>query len=105
MTWLKELWNYNLFYISQYIYWFVYYIPNDAENLQALFFKCLPMFCLIWTVGRRQWPKKEVEFCSRIMWGLLFSTLGDALLVFESLFLPGMIAFALGHIYFISAFG
>ena len=44
-------------------------------------------------------------FSRRILIGLTFSCLGDGLLVWPELFLHGMTAFGVGHIFFISAFG
>ena len=44
-------------------------------------------------------------FSRRILIGLFFSCVGDGLLVWRHLFLYGMVSFAIGHMFFISAFG
>lgn len=44
-------------------------------------------------------------FSRRILIGLMFSCLGDGLLVWRELFLYGMVSFGIGHMFFISAFG
>ncbi|XP_071874065.1 lysoplasmalogenase TMEM86A isoform X2 [Bombus fervidus] len=45
------------------------------------------------------------RFSRRILTGLIFSCIGDALLVWPSCFTPGMCMFALAQIMYISAFG
>lgn len=44
-------------------------------------------------------------YSRRILIGLIFSCIGDGLLVWNELFLHGMFAFGIGHLFFISAFG
>ncbi|KZR97424.1 Transmembrane protein 86A, partial [Daphnia magna] len=44
-------------------------------------------------------------FSRRILIGLIFSCIGDCLLVWREFFLHGMVAFGIGHMFFISAFG
>ncbi len=50
-------------------------------------------------------PVSRYTFSRRILIGLIFSCLGDGLLVWREFFLHGMLAFGVGHIFFISAFG
>ena len=38
------------------------------------------------------------------MFGLFFGLLGDAFLVYDEFFVLGMIAFGVGHLFYISAF-
>lgn len=49
----------------------------------------------------------QFEYCysRRIFAGLLFSMIGDALLIFEDLFLLGLVSFAVAHIIYFTAFG
>lgn len=45
------------------------------------------------------------RYSRRILIGLIFCCIGDACLVFSEYFEIGMIAFGIGHIYYILAFG
>jgi uncharacterized membrane protein YhhN len=58
---------------------------------------------LIWCVFDSQ--PNRYTFSRRILIGLMFSCLGDGLLVWRELFLYGMVSFGIGHMFFISAFG
>lgn len=49
--------------------------------------------------------KTRYKFSRYILIGLFFSCVGDGLLVWRELFLYGMAAFGIGHVFFISAFG
>lgn len=69
-------------------------------------FKCLPIISLIVFVLLHGISfSKEYAFSRRILTGLIFSCLGDALLVWPSCFLPGMCMFAIAQIMYIIAFG
>ncbi|XP_024085283.1 lysoplasmalogenase-like protein TMEM86A isoform X2 [Cimex lectularius] len=71
----------------------------------ATFLKCLPIFCLCWLASVDSHKRsKEQKFKNKILYGLLYSSLGDALLMWDY-FKLGMIAFAVAHIYYIAAFG
>ena len=40
----------------------------------------------------------------KIMFGLMFGVCGDALLVYNDYFVFGMLAFGIGHVFYMSAF-
>lgn len=44
-------------------------------------------------------------YSRRVLVGLMFSCLGDALLVFHDYFLHGMAAFGIAHLFYIAALG
>lgn len=69
-------------------------------------FKCLPIISLIVFILLHGINfSDEYTFPRRILTGLLFSCIGDALLVWPSCFLPGMGMFAIAQIMYIKAFG
>lgn len=53
----------------------------------------------------RSTNKPYYNYSKHILYGLLSSVLGDALLIWDSLFIYGMIAFIVGHVNYILAFG
>ncbi|XP_064480680.1 lysoplasmalogenase TMEM86A-like isoform X2 [Ornithodoros turicata] len=68
--------------------------------------KCLPIVFLgVFVVlhGISLGDKKHC-YSRRILFGLCFSCLGDALLVWPSGFLAGMLSFGVAHLFYISAF-
>jgi len=71
-----------------------------------LIWKCLPVICLLFFVLLDGLGlKKRSVFRSRILVALIFCCIGDACLVWEESFIFGMGAFAIGHFFYISAFG
>ncbi|KAG9431916.1 lysoplasmalogenase-like protein TMEM86A-like isoform X1 [Apis mellifera carnica] len=85
----------------------VYFILlAEQPSLLTACFKCLPIISLIVFVLLHGINlSQEYTFSRRILTGLIFSCIGDALLVWPSCFTPGMCMFALAQIMYISAFG
>ncbi|XP_076757114.1 lysoplasmalogenase TMEM86A isoform X2 [Xylocopa sonorina] len=85
----------------------VYFILlAEQPSLLTACFKCLPIISLIVFVLLHGISlSQEYTFSRRILTGLIFSCIGDALLVWPSCFTPGMCMFALAQIMYISAFG
>jgi len=69
--------------------------------------KCLPVICLLVFVhlNRLNGSKDQPDFSRRIFIALVFCFIGDACLVWDHLFVFGMIAFGVGHVFYIRAFG
>lgn len=67
----------------------------DLQELRLLV-KTIPALCLAAWV----WPQGD----RLIAWGLLFGALGDLCLALPAAFLPGMVAFAIGHALYVRAF-
>lgn len=69
--------------------------------------KCLPVgFLGVFVVlhGISLGDKRH-SYSRRVLIGLVFSCMGDALLVWPSSFLPGMLSFGIAHLFYIAAFG
>lgn len=89
------------FFIS--IALFFTFYPNKSEtSIQFIIFKCLPIISLCLFVISNG---IQSNYNRNILFGLLFSMCGDVLLIFKDLFIFGMIAFALAHIFYMNAFG
>ncbi|XP_039366075.1 lysoplasmalogenase-like [Mauremys reevesii] len=68
--------------------------------------KSLPVLSLVWFLTAQAWGDGAwTPAARRICWGLMFSSVGDACLVWPHLFLLGMVAFALAHVCYIWALG
>ncbi|XP_037076715.1 lysoplasmalogenase-like protein TMEM86A [Pollicipes pollicipes] len=86
--------------------YFVLFIPEDRPSWLALVIKCLPILSLlVFVLLHGMSLGDEYSYARRIMLGLSFCMLGDALLVFPGYFLEGMAAFAVGHVFYVAAFG
>lgn len=82
---------------------------NSDKKPLKLVLKCAPIIFLIVTVGKiifqsgapvtSNAPGSLKQF-SKLFWGLIFSCIGDGYLVFESLFLYGIVAFAVAQVIF-----
>ncbi|CAK9826990.1 Lysoplasmalogenase-like protein TMEM86A [Anthophora retusa] len=85
----------------------VYFILlAEQPSLLTACFKCLPIISLIVFVLLHGISlSQEYTFSRRILTGLIFSCIGDALLVWPNCFIAGMSMFALAQIMYISAFG
>lgn len=78
----------------------------EQPSLLTACFKCLPIFSLIFFVLLHGINlSKEYAFSRRILTGLVFSCIGDALMVWPNCFIPGMGMFAIAQIMYIIAFG
>ncbi|XP_044735579.1 lysoplasmalogenase-like protein TMEM86A [Chrysoperla carnea] len=79
----------------------------EKETWLYLLIKCIPILCLIMFVLLHGMSfSDEYAYSRRIILGLVFSCLGDALLVWpNSHFLYGMVAFGIAHINYVAAFG
>ncbi|XP_011184686.1 lysoplasmalogenase-like protein TMEM86A isoform X2 [Zeugodacus cucurbitae] len=86
---------------------FVYFafVQDPHGELWTTVLKCLPIvMLLVYVVAKGFALTPAYRYSQRILLGLVCSCAGDALLNIN-LFLEGMGAFAIGHIWYISAFG
>ena len=90
--------------------YFVLWLPDDQPSLASAIVKCVPIISLMWFVWL-QGISVDIgnSYNFRILVGLAFSCIGDALLIWAnaipSLFLAGMAAFGCAQIMYIFAFG
>ncbi|CAD6992775.1 unnamed protein product [Ceratitis capitata] len=81
------------------------FVHNPKGELWTTVLKCLPIVMLmLYVVAKGFALTTAYRYSQRILLGLICSCIGDALLNIN-LFLHGMGAFAIGHIWYISAFG
>jgi hypothetical protein len=103
-AWREEAVRLVPHFVLQAVYW-LYYIPSTQPSALALALKCAPILALIAYVAQHQ----RLDQCGRVprlvLYGLVFSVLGDGLLVYDDLFPLGMLAFGTAHVFFISALG
>ncbi|XP_045119206.1 lysoplasmalogenase-like protein TMEM86A [Portunus trituberculatus] len=86
--------------------YFVLFIPSDQPSLLAMVIKCLPVVSLIaFVLLHGMSLGEEYAYSRRIVLGLVLSAVGDALLIWEELFVHGLTAFLGAQILYISAFG
>ncbi|KDR13993.1 hypothetical protein L798_12166, partial [Zootermopsis nevadensis] len=86
--------------------YFVLLIPEERPSLFAMLIKCLPIISLIvFVLLHGMSLGDEYTFSRRILTGLLFSCLGDALLIWPHYFMHGMAAFGVAQIMYTAAFG
>ncbi|KAF5301440.1 hypothetical protein FQA39_LY02169 [Lamprigera yunnana] len=85
--------------------YFVVFIPQDQPSVLATILKCLPIIGLvIFIVLQSKSTSTENKFSKCILLGLLFSCLGDALLIWPGCFDFGVFSFLIGHLMYINAF-
>eukprot|EP00118_Oscarella_pearsei_P017829 m.179287 g.179287 ORF g.179287 m.179287 type:complete len:235 (+) comp39215_c0_seq1:68-772(+) len=86
------------------IFYLLYWLPGSEDpSFAKLVFKCAPMLCLWWFVYRQGIHK---SYNRRILGGLVFSCVGDGLLVYTNdYFIQGLLAFAVAHGLYGMAFG
>lgn len=92
---------------------FVLDLPEEDPSPTAAFVKALPVLSLAWLVCLHgvkygDFPSSDITYNRRILYGLLFSIVGDVLLIWQRhqiYFMLGMLSFACGHICYIMAFG
>lgn len=99
----SELLKLTPFYLTQVLYWFILYIPSNQPGLLTLVVKCLPVSSLAFYIGFSGQTKNPMVHWLHI--GMIFSVGGDACLVYNDLFILGMLSFACAHVCFIKAFG
>ena len=83
----SELLKLTPFYMSQFIYWFLFYIPSDQPGPWTVFVKCLPVSTLAFYIGSSGEEKNPT-----LKWmflGMVFSVGGDGCLVYQDLFIIG----------------
>ncbi|KAG7153653.1 Lysoplasmalogenase-like protein TMEM86A-like, partial [Homarus americanus] len=86
--------------------YFVLFIPSDQPSIFAMVIKCLPGLSLIaFVLLHGMSLGEEYAYSRRILLGLIFSVLGDALLIWEDFFIHGLGSFLISQILYISAFG
>jgi len=86
--------------------YFVLSIHAERPSLLAMLIKCLPIISLIvFVLLHGMSLGDEYTFSRRILTGLLFSCVGDALLIWPQYFIYGMGAFAVAQIMYTAAFG
>lgn len=85
---------------------FVLAIPYDNPSWFACLIKCLPILSLcIFVLLHGMSLTEKHSYSRRILTGLIFSCIGDALLTWPSYFIWGMTFFSLAHIMYIWGFG
>merc|ERR1739838_474403 len=84
--------------VSFVLYW-IFFIPVSQPGMAALILKCLPTINLAVAVDLQ--PKPLSHRQSMVKWGLVFSGIGDAALVWPWGFLGGIINFAIAHYFYI----
>jgi len=88
--------------------YFVLFIPDDSPGSWfACLIKCLPIMSLvIFVLLHGMSLGEEYKYSRWILSGLLFSCLGDALLIdMDSYFIPGTFCFGIAHLCYARAFG
>ena len=92
-------------FITGVLLYFIAWLPVDQPSLSHAVLKCLPILALIDFVHDQNINPGRVLYQQGVQLGLTFSCIGDALLIWDHHFVPGMIAFALAHICYIKAIG
>lgn len=78
----------------------------EKHSIVATLLKCLPILSLIlFTFWHESSTGIKIKYTKYIQVGLAFGCIGDAFLVWPGYFAPGMIAFGIGHVFYILAFG
>lgn len=86
--------------------YFVIFIPQDKPSIFSTVLKCLPIVSLmLFVLLHGMSLGDEYKYSRRILTGLIFCCIGDAFLIWHHYFDVGMLAFIVGHVYYISAFG
>ncbi|CAH1159772.1 unnamed protein product [Phaedon cochleariae] len=86
--------------------YFVIFVPQDKPSIFSTILKCLPIVSLmLFVLLHGMNMKDEYKYSRRILTGLVFCCAGDALLIWNQYFDLGMLAFIIGHIQYVLAFG
>lgn len=98
-----------MLFLKTVLIYFIVWLP-EAENptVLAAILKCLPILCLcgfIWFQSID--PTTQLHsYSAKILYGLVFSCLGDIFIVWEyTHFEYGIVAFAIAHLFYVSALG
>jgi len=81
-------------------YW-LWFIPTSQPSLTAMILKTLPTLSLAWGANQGDGPSSKYK--EDIAIGLVISAVGDALLVWDSFFVFGILAFGCAHVRYIRA--
>ncbi|XP_012523541.1 lysoplasmalogenase-like protein TMEM86A [Monomorium pharaonis] len=100
---IKSIWPKLVPFFKSVCVYFVL-LPEQPSLLTACF-KCLPIISLIIFVLFNGISLSKYAFSRTILTGLVFSCIGDALLVWPNCFTAGMCMFAVAQIMYILAFG
>jgi uncharacterized membrane protein YhhN len=80
-------------------------LGEGADAWQWLHWVAKPLATVLVIVTALAWPPITSRYRRRIVVGLICSLLGDVLLMWPAdLFVAGLVAFLIGHLYFISGF-
>ncbi|XP_066944496.1 lysoplasmalogenase TMEM86A-like [Macrobrachium rosenbergii] len=86
--------------------YFVLFIPVEQPSIFAMVIKCLPILSLIaFVLLHGMSLGEEYAYSRRILLGLILSVFGDALLIWDDLFIHGLCAFLVAQCFYVSAFG
>ncbi|XP_015424064.1 PREDICTED: lysoplasmalogenase-like protein TMEM86A, partial [Myotis davidii] len=88
--------------------YFVLWLPSSSPSWVSALIKCLPVFCLwLFLLAHGLGFLLAHPSATRIFVGLIFSTLGDAFLIWQDqgYFVHGLLMFAVTHMLYASAFG
>lgn len=80
---------------------FIFVIPQENDYIR-LVFKLLPMVLILFYAYQKQNPYHTIMHERLLLAGLFVCMLGDAFIIFSFLF--GLVAFLIGHIFYIPAF-
>lgn len=82
----------------------IIYIYASDKGLNTLRYVFKPLATILVLLLPVLFSKSNNKYKAHIILGLCFCLIGDVLLLFESLFIIGLIAFLIGHLIFIKAF-
>ncbi|XP_064630636.1 lysoplasmalogenase TMEM86A-like [Lineus longissimus] len=90
--------------IVVYFYYCKPHISKPTPCLATTVAKCLPIIFLTVFVDTTSGRTLDYKFKKYVFFGLIGCCVGDACLVYPEGFIPGMLAFAIGHGFYIKAF-
>lgn len=85
--------------------YFTLLIPYENPSVWAVIIKCTPIVSLVYFTTQVGFRNGYNPYASRILSGLICCCIGDGLLLWNRTFVHGLIAFIIGHINYIWAFG
>lgn len=84
------------------------FVPYEHPSMMEGVLKCLPIIILmicVYLYGDKLEAIPNKLFSKKILYGLISGCIGDYLLIWPGYFEAGILAFAIGHIHYIRAFG